>query len=77
MGKVNGVGHLPFLLSYCVLCRSHKPSPKFGTLQRSESLNEGTGSSVDGEADHFFPSCHFSNTSSASSRYHSCILSIM
>jgi len=52
MGEVDGVIHLPFLLSYCVLCNPHKPSPKLSTLQRSESLNEGTGASVDGVADH-------------------------
>ena len=56
MGEVYGVIHLPFLPSYCVLCNSHKPPPKFSTLQRSESLDEGTGAGVDGEADHELPS---------------------
>ena len=56
MREVDGVIHLPFLLSYCVFCRPHKPPPKFGTLQGGESLNEGTGASVDAEADHEFPS---------------------
>jgi len=52
MREVYGIIHLPFLLSYRVLSDSHKPPPQFSTLQRSESLDEGTGASVDGVADH-------------------------
>ena len=43
----------PNLLSYCVIFDSSCPPPRLCSLKRFEAEEEGTGSGVDAEADHY------------------------